>query len=217
LPFRCRGSRRESAVAQLSTLGIIITHIDMKTANYKRRQAILCVIALLTACCCRADEKISQIQTSLGNTTLSGYVDTSATVAYAPLFLYTNGFGKIYIFQDGRQIQDGQMLEVGSKFTLIAIPGEGYKFKNWNPVNVNIFVLSYLDSSGNTNTITTIAPQIQPQTIGGFILKSEVQPEVVINDTPEISLTGDVGWQANFEPVYRNDCPKECQHKEEHK
>jgi hypothetical protein len=210
-------------VAQLWSLGSI-AHIDMKTANYKVRQTILCVIALLTACWCRADEKISQIETSLSNTTFSGYVDTSATsdvqaaaVACAPLFLYTNGPGRIYAFQDGRQIQDGQMLEVGGKLTLIAIPDEGYKFKNWNPVNVNIFVLSYLDPSGNTNTITTIVPQFLPQTIGGFILKSEVQPEVVINDNPDISLIGAAGWQANFEPVCRSERPKECRHIDESK
>jgi hypothetical protein len=50
--------------------------------------------------------------------------------SFAPLFIITNGMGKIFPFHDG------EMLEVGRKYDMVAVPDRGYEFSSWQPVTI---------------------------------------------------------------------------------
>ena len=53
--------------------------------------------------------------------------------SYAPLMLFTNGGGRIVPYQDG------QMLETGRTYVMVAIPSRGFAFSSWQPVVVFTF------------------------------------------------------------------------------
>src|SRR5262245_59022173 len=81
----------------------------------------------------------------------------SGGVQLAPLLLFTTGSGRVVPFHDG------QMLEVGHRYVMTDVAEPGYKFANWNPVNVFTFIEQVLDGSGNiqtvTNTVTSPVPR----------------------------------------------------------
>src|SRR6266403_1139194 len=54
-------------------------------------------------------------------------------VSYAPLSLFTSGGGRIVPFDDG------QMLEIGRRYVMAAVPEAGFTFSNWTLVNVFTF------------------------------------------------------------------------------
>lgn len=56
----------------------------MKTSNQNVTRALLCLAGLLAASNGVAEEKDSSVLTALGNTTISGYVDTSVTATFGP-------------------------------------------------------------------------------------------------------------------------------------
>ena len=129
--------------------------------------------------------------------------DSTADVSYAPISVFTNGPGKIYIFQRGRTVVDGQMLPVGSSLLLVAVPDPGYQFVSWYPVIVFTFTEVTLDLQGNPNPpITSIVVSPVPKPVDRRILDSEVQPVIVLYDDPGVKvITQGFGWQANFEPI----------------
>ena len=113
--------------------------------------------------------------------------------SYAPLLIFTNGSGRVYPFRDG------QMLQVGRRYIMMAIPDRGYVFANWNPVNVFTFTERVYDQFGNLETITNSVVSGIPQFTRAPVLRFTMQPEVVILDDPGIrTITVSRGWQANF-------------------
>jgi hypothetical protein len=116
-------------------------------------------------------------------------------IPLAPLLLFTTGSGQIVPFHDG------QMLEVGRRYVMTAVPERGYEFANWNPVNVFTFVERILDQSGNIETVTNIVASPVPRFTERRALMFEMQPEEVIYDSPALTIIQGVGWQANFVAV----------------
>jgi hypothetical protein len=116
-------------------------------------------------------------------------------VLFQPLHLYVSGEGKIYPFKDGK------LIRVGRTCVLFEIPKRGWKFQNWQPVNVftTITTISYGGGGASymTNTIST--PQIEyiNTSAVGFIM----EPETVLEETPLLKVTLSKGWQANFVPL----------------
>jgi len=120
-------------------------------------------------------------------------------VPLAPLLLFTTGSGQIVPYHDG------QMLEIGRRYVMTAVPERGYEFTNWNPVNVFTLVEQILDESGNIETVTNIVTSPVPRFTERPALMFEMQPEVVIYDSPALTIIKSVGWQANFVAVQQDD------------
>ncbi len=119
-------------------------------------------------------------------------------VSYAPLLLFTNGAGRIFPFDDG------QMLEVGRRYFMVAIPDRGFAFSSWQPVNVFTFTEYVRDGSGGIieRTSTVVIPT--PEYIKEPVLRFTMEPEQVLFDIPNVRVvTQSTGWQANFVPVGR--------------
>jgi hypothetical protein len=120
-------------------------------------------------------------------------------VPLAPLLLFTTGSGQIVPFHDG------QMLEVGHRYVMTAVPEPGYQFANWNPVNVFTFILQVLDEAGNVQTVTnTVLSPVQRFTSRPALM-FEMQAEEVILSSPALTIIQGVGWQANFVAVQKDD------------
>lgn len=129
--------------------------------------------------------------------------DPAADVSFAPVDVFTNGPGRIYIFERGRSVADGQMLPVGSRIRLIAVPDPGYEFVSWYPVNVFSFTEVTLGADGNpaTTNYSVVASPV-PRPVNHHILDREVLPLTVLYDVPGVRvITQSLGWQANFEPI----------------
>src|SRR5215475_8377994 len=79
----------------------------------------------------------------LGITRLSGQTssDTNspAPPTYSPLLLFTNTGGKVV------PLHDGQMLKVGRRYMLAAVPSPGFAFTNWTLVNAYTFATVIID------------------------------------------------------------------------
>jgi hypothetical protein len=122
----------------------------------------------------------------------------------SPLMLYTNGPGTIIPFEDG------QMLEVGRTYSIIAIPEPDYTFTSWNPVEVFTLTSIVLDTISDpgtviTNTITSVTLSAVPRYIGAQSLRFTMEPEEVLYSSNGNTLTRSVGWQANFVPLISSD------------
>lgn len=115
----------------------------------------------------------------------------------APLLLYINGSGKIVPFHDG------DMLDVGRKYVMTAVPDRGYVFTNW--VQVNVFAETQVCSECNppvTNTSIEVIP-LDPVPGKNRVLHFTMEPEQVLVESANFELTLDTGWQANFVPAAR--------------
>jgi hypothetical protein len=118
----------------------------------------------------------------------------ASDVSYAPLLLYTSGSGRIIPFEDG------QMLPVGRRYFMIAIPDRGYVFTNWMPVSV--FTTTAIVTNNGvptvlTNTITSTGPAYTRCPALIFTM----QPVEVIEDNSLLTISVSEGWQANFVPA----------------
>jgi hypothetical protein len=125
-------------------------------------------------------------------------------VTNAPLELIIVGSGQVFPFHDG------QMLEVGRRYSMIAIPDRGYAFTNWQPVNVFNFTEITIDPQGNTNPpiISTVVSPV-PEFTSDPRLSFTMQPVEVIFDVPGVrTITMSKGWQANFVPAIRGGGPR---------
>lgn len=124
-----------------------------------------------------------------------------ADVSYAPLFVFTNGAGKVVPFSDG------QMVEVGRRCTMVAIPEQGYVFTNWSPVNVFI-ITEYVSvvPFGPPYPVISFVVSPVPQFISDRVLRFTMQPvEVIYDDAGVRTVTRCSGWQANFVMEQRRD------------
>jgi hypothetical protein len=122
-------------------------------------------------------------------------------VSYAPLSLTINGAGRIFPFYDG------QMLQVGRNYLMIAVPDLGYKFAGWNRVHIFTVTSTEIDYNTDpftTNIVTTV--DISPEEL---IYKKVPYIEFKMESANYLynvngnSLTEEIGWQANFVPVIR--------------
>jgi len=116
-------------------------------------------------------------------------------VKSAPLLLFTSGGGKI------SPLQGGQQLNVGEPYSMTAIPDAGYKFGNWQRVQVTIDVdnVAYPSGAFITHSNATIKPLESVKTASiGFLMA----PVTVATTNYGFSThTEGTGWQANFTPT----------------
>jgi len=119
--------------------------------------------------------------------------DQSESAARAPLLLFTNGPGRV------APLHDGQMLEVGRAYTMVAIPDPGCAFTNWNPVVVFTFVEYVYNPAGGFTTVTSTVVSAVPQFSTTPALRFSMEPvQVILNDPGVRTITRSVGWQANL-------------------
>lgn len=119
----------------------------------------------------------------------------SQDVTYAPLPLFVSGSGTVF------PLEDGQMLEVGRTYFMVAIPDQGYVLSAWQEVNVFTFIEYTKDGSGNVveRTSTVVAPI--DEYIHHPALRFIMQPQVMLFDVPGVrSVSESIGWQATFVP-----------------
>ena len=112
------------------------------------------------------------------------------------LSLFINGGGNV------SPLTNGESLEVGQIYNMVAIPDAGFVFSSWQPVNVFVFTQFVIDTNGNNvPVVSTVASPI-PAYTNQAALDFTMQAVVVIYDVPGVrTITEGSGWQANFEPV----------------
>ncbi len=130
---------------------------------------------------------------------------SSGTVSHAqgttaPLSLGINGGGSV------SPLTNGEPLEVGQTYNMVAIPDPGFVFSSWQPVSVFTFTEFVFDPiSGNTNTVVSTVASPVPAYTSQPSLDFTMQPVDVIYDVPGVrTTTKSSGWQANFDPVVLN-------------
>jgi hypothetical protein len=127
---------------------------------------------------------------------LQGSTLRAGDVSCSPLFLFTNGVGRIFPFPDG------QRLEAGRRYVMLAIPERGFVFSSWQPVVVFSFTEYTDDGSGGLMESTSTVVLTTDEYIKGPVLKFTMEPEEVLFDIPNVrTVTQNFGWQANFVPV----------------
>ena len=114
----------------------------------------------------------------------------------APLYLSISGAGSV------SPLTNGEPLEVGQAYKMVAVPGTGFAFSSWQPVNVFTFTTCVIDTNGNTNPVVSLVASLVPTYTNQSSLDFVMQPVVTIVDNPGVmKVTQGSGWQANFEPV----------------
>jgi hypothetical protein len=121
----------------------------------------------------------------------------TSNISYAPLTVLTNGGGVVFF------CHAGEMLEVGRRYAMLAVPDPGYEFTNWTRVDVFTISEIHLDESGNPTTITSTVVSPTPDVITDPVLIFTMEPQVVILNVPGVrQITETIGWQANFVSRY---------------
>ena len=65
------------------------------------------------------------------------YQTTNAILSHATVnFITVNEYGNIFAYQDGNQIEQGDLLKAKSEVTFVAIPAEDYEVKEWKLNNI---------------------------------------------------------------------------------
>jgi hypothetical protein len=119
-------------------------------------------------------------------------------VTNAPLFLSVTGKGRVFPFRDG------QMLQVGREYTMIAVPDRGYIVTNWVKVIVFTETEYVYDQNGNPLPAITSVIRSPTEYTGNPVLKFTMQPVDVILNVPDVTtITVTTEWQANFVPGKR--------------
>jgi hypothetical protein len=113
----------------------------------------------------------------------------------APLHLFINGAGSVSPFHDG------QLLEVGLSYDMVAVPDSGSAFSSWQPVNVFGFITRVIDAGGTVQTNISVVSSPVAEYFTTPTLSFTLAPEELLSDTPAITVTKAGGWQANFEAV----------------
>jgi hypothetical protein len=115
---------------------------------------------------------------------------------FAPLFLFTSGSGSV------TPLQNGQLLEVGQSYEMTAIPDSGSVFSSWQPANVFVFTyITFGPEGGPISTNTSVISSLVPNFIEQADLSFIMQAPQVVSDTPNLMITENSGWQANFEAI----------------
>jgi hypothetical protein len=111
--------------------------------------------------------------------------------------LYTDGPGRFFPFHDG------QMLQVGRNYEMIAVPQWGYVFTHWTPVDVFTITEIKYDLDGNPlppMVFTMVSPE--QEVIRKPVLRFAMQPVEVILDVPGVeNITLSRGWKAHFAAI----------------
>ena len=119
--------------------------------------------------------------------------------SFAPLTLSITGAGKIFPYYDG------QMLQTGRRYVMVAVPDRGYVFKNWTSLNIFTFVLITIDpltGESTTETSTIISP-VADCSREPFLSFTVQSAKVVVDIPGAVFITQSYGWQANFAPLKR--------------
>lgn len=118
----------------------------------------------------------------------------SETGEEAPLLVFTNGSGRI------APLHNGQVLEVGREYTMVAIPDPSSAFANWNPVDVFTFRERVVNPDGSSATVTNTVASPIARFSSQPALRFTMQPvQVIFNDPGVRVITRSLGWQANFD------------------
>jgi hypothetical protein len=118
----------------------------------------------------------------------------------APLFVFTNGRGQIY------PNYDGEMLKVGRRYRMKAVPENGYRFASWEPVNVFIITQTNFTALGEPilPPVVSIVPSDVPTYTYRPDLKFTMKDIIWISpDGSNPNIIRAFGWQANFVPWYQ--------------
>jgi hypothetical protein len=130
---------------------------------------------------------------------VGGALRGSAQGTLAPLTLLINGGGTVY------PLTNGQPLEVGQTYSMIAIPDAGFAFSSWQPANVFTFTTTTINPDGSTNPpVVSVVTSLVPTYTNQASLEFTMQPVMVLSSTPSVTITEGTGWQANFAPVILN-------------
>ena len=127
----------------------------------------------------------------LGTTQLSGQ---TADTSYSPLLLYTNTGGKVV------PLHDGQMLNVGKRYRMAAVPNPGFAFTNWTLVYAFTFSTVVINEDGTQSTVSSTNFSEVPDYSTRRVLKFTNQAPEVIIDLPNITITQAIGWRPEFVP-----------------
>jgi hypothetical protein len=126
--------------------------------------------------------------------------DTNAP-SFAPLFIITNGMGKVVPFQDG------EMLEVGRKYDMAAVADPHYEFSSWQRVTIFMDIVYTENQFHQRIEVETdiVAPSDEYYYDPVLHFKMEDTFQVLLNipGVREIAVSG--GWQANFVPRTRKE------------
>jgi hypothetical protein len=123
-----------------------------------------------------------------------GCVGRAQGISYAPLFVFTSGDGST------PPLQSGQSLEVGQSYSMEGIASPGYVFSSWQPVDVFTFTI-FTVSNNATIGYTYSQPSPVPEYTYEPVLEFTMQPEILIDNTAEVTIYQSFGWQVNFVPV----------------
>jgi hypothetical protein len=115
---------------------------------------------------------------------------------FASLFIITNGLGRVFPFHNG------DMLEVGRKYEMVAVPDKHFEFSSWQPVTI-FTDIEYTYNSAHQLIETesdTVVPT--PEYYQDPVLHFTMEDDVVLFNIPNVRiLTQNEGWQANFVPL----------------
>jgi glucose/arabinose dehydrogenase len=140
-----------------------------------------------------------------GGNTLAAYaVDTSGNFSKTNLvnfFFATNSPVLVQIVGSGTVSPDynGQLLEIGKSYTMIARPAKGFALAGWSLLNIFEFIETTVDNTGS-NSITTTNIVISPVPPAGgprlnFVMYA---PELIYYATNGNSTTRSFGYRAVF-------------------
>jgi hypothetical protein len=130
---------------------------------------------------------------TVGDLHASVVKDNNAT--NAPLFLSITGEGRVVPFHDG------EMLQVGRKYIMAAIPDRDYVFTNWTEVQVFILITSVTNNGETFPTTNTV--EVPLVFTNNPVLRFTQQSVNVLFSSPDSSLTESTEWRANFVPGRR--------------
>jgi hypothetical protein len=126
----------------------------------------------------------------------SGASQTYAQSTEAPLCLFINGGGSV------SPLTNGEFLEVGQDYNMVATPAAGFAFDSWQPVNVFTMTNFIYDTNGNSTPEASFDIAPIPTFTNQLSLDFIMQPVAVLIDIPgDITVTESRGWQANFDPI----------------
>ena len=126
-----------------------------------------------------------------------------AQTTLAPLPLFINGGGSV------SPLTNGELLEVGQTYNMVATPHAGFVFDSWELVDVFTLTSTIIDTiswPGHIVTNVDVSVTVSPLPIytNEPSLSFIMQPVDLLHDTNGNTLTMSRGWQANFGPVVLN-------------